>query len=81
MWGMNDIVSPVRVADYLWDAALKPSKASAAYCLVPYANHYLRHDQPVAMARVVRLALGKWTAPASYNLGSPACDAVLVKTN
>ena len=35
------MVSPVRVANYVWSTALKSRKAPASYWVLPCANHYL----------------------------------------
>jgi pimeloyl-ACP methyl ester carboxylesterase len=54
MWGIHDMVSPVRVADYVWSTALKPRNAPASFWLIPCANHYLVHDQTDDIAAVMR---------------------------
>lgn len=83
MWGVHDMVSPVRVAEYVYNAALKDRTARGAFWLMPCGNHYVQHDQPAAIAGVVRLTLaqsvpGKSPQPAPYNLSSDACSPVLV---
>jgi len=78
IWGMHDMVSPVRVSDYVWASTLKPRAATASYWLVPCANHYLFHDQPTDLARLLRLALGGETPAAPQNLTTDACAPVLV---
>lgn len=82
MWGVHDMVSPVRVASYVFETALKPRTAPGALWLMPCGNHYVQHDQPAELARVIRYTLaqqaaGKPTA-APYNTGQDACSAVLV---
>lgn len=77
LWGVHDMISPVRVADYVWNTALKSRDAAASYWMVPCANHYLQHDQPEAVAGIVRLELGGKTPAAPYNLSSEACAPVL----
>jgi pimeloyl-ACP methyl ester carboxylesterase len=78
LWGAHDMVAPVRVADYVWDTALKTRKAAGAYWLMPCGNHYVLHDQPEAIARVVRLSLGKGPPTAPFNLSGDACAPVLI---
>jgi hypothetical protein len=68
VWGVHDMVSPIRVADYVWSAALKSRNAPADYWLIPCTNHYLAHDQAQDIARVIRLALGQERSPAPHNL-------------
>jgi pimeloyl-ACP methyl ester carboxylesterase len=78
IWGVHDMVSPVRVADYVWDTALKSRAASGAYWIVPCGNHYLQHDQPAAIAGIIRLEAAKPLRAAPFNLGVEACSPVLV---
>jgi len=78
IWGMHDMVSPARVADYVWQTALKSRKAAASYWLAPCANHYLVHDQPQDIARLVRLSLEREQPSAPHNLTAEACAPVLV---
>ena len=58
VWGVFDDVSPVRVANHVWQAYLRGKPGSNEYWLLPAANHYLQDDQPDALvrraARVVR---------------------------
>ena len=81
MWGVHDMVAPVRVADYVFTTALRPRPAGGAYWLMPCGHHYVQHDQPAAIARIVRLTLG--LAPgaavpaAPYNLSTDPCSPVL----
>jgi pimeloyl-ACP methyl ester carboxylesterase len=78
IWGVHDTVSPVRVANYVWDTALKPRDATASYWLVPCANHYLAHDQPQDIARIMRLALANESPSTPQNLTTEICAPVLV---
>ena len=59
LWGVHDMVSPVRVADYVWKTSLESRKAPGSYWLMPCGNHYVLHDQPEAIARVLRLLVAK----------------------
>lgn len=79
IWGLHDMVSPVRVANYVWSSTLATRPAPASYWLVPCANHYLLHDQPAAIAAVMRTELGQQTPAAPANLAGDACAPVLVE--
>lgn len=57
MWGVHDMVAPVRVGDYVFATALRSRSVPGAYWLMPCAHHYVQHDQPSAMARIIRLTL------------------------
>jgi pimeloyl-ACP methyl ester carboxylesterase len=74
IWGVHDMIAPVRVADYVWDAALKTRTAAAAYWIVPCGNHYLQQDQPAAIAGIIRLT----ARDAPFNLNGEGCSPVLV---
>ena len=83
MWGAHDMVAPVRVADDVFTTALKPRAAAGAYWLMPCGNHYVQHDQPADIARVMRLTLtsqasGKSLPAVPFNLTGEACGPVLV---
>jgi len=62
----------------VWDTALKPRKAAAAYWLVPCANHYLVHDQTQDIVRLMRAALGNEPPAAPHDLTTDPCAPVLV---
>ena len=83
MWGAHDMVAPVRVADYVFATALKSRKAVGAYWLMPCGNHYVQHDQPADLARVIRLTLaqqgsGKPVSPVPFNLTTEPCGPILI---
>lgn len=84
MWGVHDMVSPVRVAYYVFDTALKARPASGALWLMPCGNHYVQHDQPAELARVIRYTLAQQAAgkpiTAPYNAAQDGCGAVLVES-
>ncbi len=86
MWGVHDLVSPVRVADYVFTTALASRRAPSAYWLMPCGHHYVQHDQPADMARLIRTTLARQASgaapqPAPFNLSPDACSPVLVRTN
>jgi hypothetical protein len=51
MWGVHDMVAPVRVADYVFTTALQRRAVPGAYWLLPCGNHYVQHDQPADLLR------------------------------
>jgi pimeloyl-ACP methyl ester carboxylesterase len=79
IWGVHDMVSPVRVANHVWTTALAQRTAQASYWLAPCANHYLLHDQPEAIAELVRAELDRRGPAAPANLAKDACAPVLVE--
>jgi len=57
IWGLNDTVSPPRVANWVWNhhLMLKPGRNSIYY--LPDAGHYLQNDRPDALVDAVLHAL------------------------
>jgi pimeloyl-ACP methyl ester carboxylesterase len=53
VWGIYDVVSPPRVAAYLWDIYLSTKPGGNEFWFLPRANHYLQNDQPEEFADVV----------------------------
>jgi len=76
--GVHDAAAPVRVGDYAWNTVLEPRKAPADYWLLPCGNHYIQHDQPGELARIVRLELTGKPPATPADLSSDRCSAVLV---
>jgi pimeloyl-ACP methyl ester carboxylesterase len=77
VWGLHDNVSPVRVANFVWDKFLKGKPGRNRYWIVPTADHYLQCDAPAQLAQLVRLtAAGEATALCT--LGERPDGAVLV---
>jgi pimeloyl-ACP methyl ester carboxylesterase len=54
-WGLHDNVSPVRVANYVWQEFLRDKPGLNRYWVLPSADHYLQCDAPEQLADVVRL--------------------------
>lgn len=81
IWGVHDMVSPVRVPEYVWSQYLQKRPVSGAFWIAPCGNHYVQHDQSLVVAQIVRTTLGgkKYAAPA--NLSGDFCAPVLVGTN
>lgn len=57
VWGLHDNVSPVRVANYVWQEFLKDKPGRNRYWILPTADHYLQCDAPQQLAQVVRLTV------------------------
>ncbi|OBK40075.1 hydrolase [Mycobacterium sp. 1245111.1] len=55
VWGLHDNVSPVRVANYVWQEFLRDKPGLNRYWILPSADHYLQCDAPEQLADVVRL--------------------------
>ncbi len=79
IWGIHDTVAPIRVANYVWATYLRSQAAKSAYWVLPGANHYLQHDQPAALAHLVRLSLSEQIPTAPMNLTSDPSAPVLVE--
>jgi pimeloyl-ACP methyl ester carboxylesterase len=75
VWGLYDVVAPLRVAAHIWDAYLAGKPGENEFWLLPRANHYLQHDQPQEFAEVVLAALSQHSpsapGPLSPALGAP----------
>ncbi len=76
-WGVHDNVSPVRVANYVWQTYLKDKPGRNRYWVVPGADHYLQCDAPGQLAQIVRLTAGGEDV-ALQTLGNEPNGAVLV---
>jgi pimeloyl-ACP methyl ester carboxylesterase len=76
-WGIHDTAAPARVADYAWKTALESRKGPADFWLMPCGNHYIQHDQPGELARIVRPELTGIPSAAPANLSSDRCSLVL----
>jgi pimeloyl-ACP methyl ester carboxylesterase len=66
VWGLHDSVSPVRVANYVWQEFLRGKPGLNRYWILPTADHYLQCDAPAQLAQVVRLT----TAAEPISLGT-----------
>jgi pimeloyl-ACP methyl ester carboxylesterase len=78
IWGMNDPVSPMRVATHAWHNFLMLKPGSNQLYLVPDANHYLQNDRPDALASLVRHALDPELDPLPGAIGAAPGAPVLV---
>ena len=57
IWGLNDTVSPPRVASYVWNEYLMLGRSGNRLYYIPNADHYLQVDRPDAFVKVVLDAL------------------------
>ena len=55
VWGLHDNVSPVRVANHVWQTYLKRKSGRNRYWIVPSADHYVQCDAPAQLADIIRL--------------------------
>lgn len=77
VWGLHDSVSPLRVANHVWQAFLKEKPGRNRYWVVPGADHYLQCDAPGQLAQIVRLT-ADGADIALQTLGDECDGAVLV---
>ena len=77
VWGLHDNISPVRVANYVWQVFLKHKPGTNRYWIVPSADHYLQSDAPGQLAQIVRLTC-EGADIALQTLGDQCGGAVLV---
>ncbi|HZA10659.1 alpha/beta fold hydrolase [Mycobacterium sp.] len=77
VWGLHDNVSPVRVANHVWQAFIRDKPGRNRYWIVPGADHYLQCDAPAQLAQIVRLT-AEGTDIALQTLGDRPDGAVLV---
>jgi pimeloyl-ACP methyl ester carboxylesterase len=81
IWGLNDTVSPPRVAMHVWDRYLMLKPGANAIYFIPDANHYLQNDRPDALAAaVIHSVSSKEARPPGAIDASPAAP-VLVDTS
>ncbi len=77
VWGIHDNVSPLRVANHVWQAFLKDKPGTNRYWIVPGADHYVQCDAPTQLAQIVRLTAAGLEIPLQ-TLGNQPDGAVLV---
>jgi pimeloyl-ACP methyl ester carboxylesterase len=56
IWGLDDRLSPPRVASYVWNEYLMLKPGGNRLYFIPDANHYLQVDRPDAFVKVLRHA-------------------------
>lgn len=77
IWGLHDGVAPLRVANHVWQAYLKPKPGRNRYWVVPGADHYVQCDAPGEVAEIIRLTAAG-TELDLQTLGARPDGAVLV---
>jgi pimeloyl-ACP methyl ester carboxylesterase len=78
VWGLYDVVSPLRVAAHVWNTYLATKPGDNEFWLLPGANHYLQHDQPQEFVEVVSAALSKRSPEAPGPLSAASGAPILV---
>lgn len=63
LWGLLDVVNPVRISNYVWLTYLNEREAESSFWVLPTAGHYPQRDKPEQVAKVIRHALSG-TVPA-----------------
>jgi pimeloyl-ACP methyl ester carboxylesterase len=81
IWGLNDTVSPPRVATYVWNEFLMLKPGRNRLYFVPDANHYLQVDRPDAVMTALLHALDPQSAPAPGALGVEPGSPILVDSS
>jgi pimeloyl-ACP methyl ester carboxylesterase len=74
VWGVCDDVSPVRVANHVWQEYLRAKPGSNEYWLLPAANHYLQADQPDELVDVLLASFDR-TGPTAPGPLEPSVGA------
>jgi pimeloyl-ACP methyl ester carboxylesterase len=77
VWGLHDNVSPVRVANFVWQTYLRDKPGVNRYWIMPGADHYLQCDAAPQLADVLRLTVAGDDV-ALQTLGNLPDGAVLV---
>ncbi|MCY4356384.1 MAG: alpha/beta hydrolase [Gammaproteobacteria bacterium] len=57
LWGLLDVVNPIRIPNYVWLTYLNERKAESSFWILPTAGHYPQRDNPQEVAKVIRLTL------------------------
>ncbi|MGQ9407917.1 alpha/beta fold hydrolase [Mycolicibacterium gilvum] len=55
IWGLHDVVAPLRVANHVWQTYVKPKPSRNHYWVVPTADHYVQCDAPAELAQIIRM--------------------------
>lgn len=78
VWGLYDVVSPLRAAAHIWDTYLATKPGDNEFWLLPRANHYLQNDQPDEFAEVVLTTLARRSPEAPGPLSDAPGAPILV---
>ncbi len=57
LWGLLDVVNPIRIPNYVWLNYLNEREVESSFWILPTAGHYPQRDNPEEVAKVIRLAL------------------------
>ena len=76
--GPSDVVSPLRVAAYVWDTYLATKPGANEFWLLPRANHYLQNDQPDEFAEVLTASFSQRSPEAPGPLSAAPNAPILV---
>ena len=64
LWGLQDPVNPVRIANHVWDTYMNEREVESSFWYLPSASHYPQREAPAEVAEVVELCLaGRVPAP------------------
>lgn len=77
VWGLHDNVSPIRVANFVWQSVLRDKPGANRFWIVPSADHYLQCDAAPQLAQIIRLTTRSGAIPLQ-TLGNQPDGAVLV---
>lgn len=78
VWGLEDTISPPRVASHAWDHYLAHKPGRNRLYFVPGANHYLQCDRPDALAAALLHALDTSSPAAPGPISAEPGSALLV---
>lgn len=81
IWGLEDTVSPLRVANHVWGQFLMFKPGVNRFYVVPGANHYLQLDKPDAVVSALSHALDPHSEPSPGPIGPGPDGAVLIDTS
>jgi pimeloyl-ACP methyl ester carboxylesterase len=81
VWGLYDTVSPPRVASYVWLQYLATKPGDNSFWILPRANHYLQHDQPLEFVAVVSAVLSGTAHPAPGPISEAPGAALFVDSS
>jgi pimeloyl-ACP methyl ester carboxylesterase len=57
IWGVDDTVAPLAVADFVWKEYLQSRSADSFYQRIENSNHYLQNDAPGVIAELIAQTL------------------------
>lgn len=68
LWGLVDVVNPIRIPNYVWLNYLNDRDAESSFWILPTAGHYPQLDNPEQVAKIIRFTLsGGVPDPADEN--------------